>query len=166
MSISVGIVTHAKTSRRPPRRLSVTGRYEVEQVVDMIKGRMGEKYRIEKAVSSSAARCLDTAMLCLEEIGAEGVTRIETDPRLARLDSPAKLEGVIRDNAQAGLAIFCHADLGSVLPQKARIKGVVDGWFAHRPVLAILDWSPGGPWEDNTLDFLATVPEETLLLKG
>ena len=163
--MKVVIITHAKTSTRPPRRLSLTGRYEVEQVVDMLRGAMGEKYRIEKAVSSSAARCIDTALLCLEEIGSESVSRVETDPRLARLDSPAKLEGVIRDNAQEGLAIFCHADLGGVLPQKERARMVTDGWFDVRPVLAIIDWPPEKPWDEATIDKLFTVPEEVSLLK-
>src|SRR5512135_1807528 len=109
--MKVVMVTHAKTKGKPPRRLSLTGEYQVENVVDMIRGHMGPGYRITKAVSSSAARCLDTALLSIEELGSDGITRVETDPRLARLDSPDKLGGVIQDNAQEGLAIFCHADL-------------------------------------------------------
>ena len=163
--MKVVLVTHAKTANRPPRRLSLTGKYEVEQVIDMIKGRMGDGYRIQKAVSSPAARCLDTALLCLEEIGAPDLNRVETDRRLTRLDSPDKLEGVIRDNAQEGLAIFCHADLGGVLPHKERVEKVKDGWFEPKPVLVILDWGPGRTWENATVDAVLTVPEEVSLLK-
>ena len=163
--MKVVLVTHAKTANRPPRRLSLTGKYEVEQVIDMIKGRMGDGYRIQKAVSSPAARCLDTALLCLEEIGSPELNRVETDRRLTRLDSPDKLEGVIRDNAQEGLAIFCHADLGGVLPHKERVEKVKDGWFEPKPVLVILDWGPGRTWENATVDAVLTVPEEVSLLK-
>lgn len=164
--MKVVMVTHAKTTGKPPRRLSLTGEYQVENIVDMIKGHMGAGYRITKAVSSSAARCLDTALLCLEEIGADDITRIETDTRLARLDSTDKLEGVIRDNAQEGLAIFCHADLASALPQKERMTRVKDGWFEARPVLAIIDWPPEKRWEEATIEALLTVPEDVSLLKG
>ncbi len=163
--MKVVLVTHAKTANRPPRRLSLTGKYEVEQVIDMIKGKMGDGYRIQKAISSPAARCLDTALLCLEEIGAADLNRVETDRRLTRLDSPDKLEGVIRDNAQDGLAIFCHADLGGVLPHKERVDRVKDGWFEPKPVLVILDWGPGRQWENATVEAVLTVPEEESLLK-
>jgi phosphohistidine phosphatase SixA len=164
--MKVVLVTHAKTKHKPPRRLSLSGTYEVEQIIDMIKGHMGPGYRITKAVSSSAARCLDTALLCIEDLGSEGISRVETDPRLARLDSPDKLGGVIQDNAQEGLAVFCHADLASALPQRDRIKRVKDGWFEPKPVLAIIDWPPEKRWEEATIDWLLTVPEDESLLKG
>jgi broad specificity phosphatase PhoE len=163
--MKVVLVTHAKTSGRPPRRLSLTGRYEVEQVVDMIKGKLGEGFRIQKAVSSPAARCLETALLCLEEIGTEDITRIDTDRRLARLDKPDTLESVIRDNAQEGLAVFCHADLASVLPHKEKLLRVKEGWFEVKPVLVIMDWGPSRTWQENTVDAVLTVPEEVSLLK-
>ena len=83
--MKIVLITHAKTSNKPPRRLSLVGGFEVEQVVDMIKGKLGERYRIQKAVSSPAARCLDTALVCLEEIGADDISKIDTDHRLARL---------------------------------------------------------------------------------
>jgi broad specificity phosphatase PhoE len=163
--MKVVLVTHAKTSGRPPKRLSLTGRYEVEQVVDMIKGKLGERFRVQKAVSSPAARCLETALLCLEEIGTEDISRVDTDRRLARLDKPDTLESVIRDNAQEGLAIFCHADLAGVLPHKEKLLRVKEGWFEVKPVLVIMDWGPSRTWQDNTVDAVFTVPEEVSLLK-
>jgi len=164
--MKVLMVTHARTGNRPPRRVSVRGRYELELVVDMIIGEMGEDYRITKAVSSSAVRCIDTALTCVEELGSPDLKRIETDPRLARLDSPEKLNGVIRDNAVEGLAIFCHADLGGVLPKAAGVRDVKDGWFLHRPVMAVLDWSPERGWEENPVQAVKTVPEESSLIAG
>jgi len=163
--MKVVLITHAKTSNRPPRRLSVSGKYGIEQVVDMVKGRLGERYRIQKAVSSPAVRCIDTALLCLEEIGAEDVSKIDTDHRLARLDKADKLEAVIMDNAQEGLAIFCHADLGGVLPNKQNINHIKEGWFEVKPVLVIMDWGPGRKWEENTVEAVLTIPEETSLIK-
>ena len=163
--MKVLLITHAKTSNRPPRRLSITGRYEVEQVIDMVKGRLGERYRIQKAVSSPAARCLDTALTCLEEIGAEDVNKVDTDYRLARLDKADKLEAVIRDNAQEGLAIFCHADLGGVLPHKENILKIKEGWFEPKPVMVVLEWGPSRSWEENTVEAALTVPEVTSLMK-
>jgi len=163
--MKVILITHAKTSNKPPKRLSLVGGFEVEQVVDMIKGKLGERYRIQKAVSSPAARCLDTALLCLEEIGSDDISKIDTDHRLARLDKADKLEGVIRDNAQDGLAIFCHADVGGVLPGKENILNVKEGWFQAKPVLVIMDWGPGRAWSENTVEAVLTVPEETSLIK-
>ncbi|HLB25723.1 MAG TPA: phosphoglycerate mutase family protein [Nitrospirota bacterium] len=163
--MKIVLVTHAKTSNRPPRRLSMAGSYEVEQVVDMIKGKLGEKFRIQKAVSSPAARCLDTALLCLEEMGGEEVNRVETDRRLARLDKPDALEAVIRDNAQEGLAIFCHADLASVLPHKEKLLKVKEGWFEVKPVLVIMDWGPSRTWDENTVDAVLSAPTYESLIK-
>ena len=163
--MKVVLITHAKTSNKPPKRLSFAGRYGVEQVVDMIKGKLGERYRIQKAVSSPAARCIDTALVCMEEVGADDLNRLDTDHRLARLDKADKLEAVIRDNAQEGLAVFCHADLGGVLPGKEKIMGIKEGWFEHKPVLVILDWGPSRAWNENTVEAVLTVPEETSLLK-
>lgn len=162
--MKVVFVTHAKTTNRPPKRLSLAGRWEVEQVVDMIRGEMGPGYRITRAVSSSAARCLETAILCLEELGADDLARIETDERLARLDSPDKLEGVLREKAQDGLAVFCHADLGGVLPAKLDKDAVKDGWFTRKPVLVVMDWEPGEKWEHSRVVAVKTVPEEISLM--
>ena len=156
--MKVVLITHAKTSNKPPKRLSFTGRFEVEQVVDMLKGRLGDRFRIQKAVSSPAARCVDTALLCMEELGAEDLSRIDTDHRLSRLDKADKLEGVIRDNAQEGLVIFCHADLGGVLPGKEKISGTKEGWFEHKPVLVIMDWGPSRNWADNTVEAVLCQP--------
>jgi len=162
--MKVVFVTHAKTTNRPPRRLSLAGKWEVEQVVDMLKGELGPGYRITRAVSSSAARCLETAILCLEEVGADDLTRVETDERLARLDDPGKLEGVLREKAQEGLAVFCHADLGGVLPAKLNEGAVRDGWFTKKPVLVVMDWEPGEKWEQSRVLAVKTVPEEISLM--
>ncbi len=163
--MKIVIITHAKTANRPPKRLSLTGRYEVEQVVDMVKGKLGERYRIQKAVSSPAARCLDTALLALEELGSDDISKVDTDKRLARLDKADLLEAVIRENAQEGLAIFCHADVAGALPHKENIKGIKEGWFEMKPVLVIMDWAPSHKWNESTIDAVLTVPEETSLMK-
>lgn len=163
--MKIVIITHAKTANRPPRRLSLTGRYEVEQVVDMVKGKLGERYRVQKAVSSPAARCLDTALLTLEELGSGDVSKVDTDRRLGRLDKADALESVIRENAQEGLAIFCHADVAGILPHKETITKVKEGWFEVKPVLVIMDWGPSRKWEENTIDAVLTVPEMTSLIK-
>jgi len=164
--MKVLLVTHAKTLNRPPKRLSMRGRIEIEQVVDMLVGELGDGYRINKAVSSSAVRCLETAIACVDELGSDGLKRVETDGRLKRLDSPDKLDGVIRDNSEEGLAVFCHADLGGVLPGSDRVRGVRDGWFEYKPVMVILEWEPDRAWEENTTLAVKVVPEETSLLAG
>jgi len=164
--MKVVMVTHASAAKRPPKRVSVRGRYELEQAVDMVVGEMGADYRIARAVSSSAVRCIDTAMTFVEELGSPDLKRIETDPRLARLDSPDKLDGVIRDNAVEGLAVFCHADLGGVLPKSAGVREVKDGWFLHRPVVVVLEWSPERGWEDNVVVSAKTTPEDVSLITG
>jgi phosphohistidine phosphatase SixA len=148
------LVTHAETTDAAPRPLSKKGTKEAKAAAGRIRKLMGDGFRVTKAVSSPAVRCIETALVIAKELSGEKLRRLDTDPRLMAAREPMEpdqLERAIKDYACDGILIVLHADLANALPKRERIGGVTDGWFQTRPVLAIIDWEEGRPWDENGL---------------
>lgn len=148
------LVTHAETTDAPPRPLSEKGIKEAKGAAGRIRKFMGEDFRVTKAVSSPAVRCIETALVILKELSGEKLRRLDTDPRLMAAREPMEpdqLARAIRDYACDGILVVLHADLANALPKRERIGGIVDGWFQTRPILAITDWEEDRLWDENKI---------------
>lgn len=148
------IVTHAETRDEAPRNLSDKGRRQAKDLVGRITGVMGGDFRIPKAVSSPAVRCIETAFEILGELSGDKLRRLDTDPRLMAAKDPMEgdqLSRAISDYGCDGLLVSLHADLANALPSRKKIGETKEGWFQVRPVLAILDWEPGRMWDENRI---------------
>jgi|GEM_PF-1562969 len=146
------LVTHAETVNAPPRPLSKKGIREAKSAAGRIRSLMGDNFRVTKAVSSPAVRCIETALVIIKELSGEKLRRLDTDPRLMAAKEPMEPDQLLRaivDYACDGILVVLHADLANALPKRERIGGVVDGWFQTRPVLAIIDWEEDHPWDEN-----------------
>lgn len=147
-------ITHAETTDEPPRLLSKRGIKDTRSAAGRIRKLMGDDFRIPKAVSSPAVRCIETALVILRELSGEKLRRLDTDPRLMAAKEPMEPDQLARameDYACDGILVVLHADLANALPKRDRIEGVVDGWFQTRPVLAIVDREEDRPWEENKI---------------
>lgn len=148
------MVTHAETVGGAPRSLSENGRGQARDLVGRISDVMGEDFKIPKAVSSPAVRCIETALEILSELSGEKLRRLDTDPRLMAAKDPMDTEQLSRavsDYGCDGLLVSLHADLANALPKICEINEARDGWFQVRPVLAILDWEPERKWDENRI---------------
>jgi phosphohistidine phosphatase SixA len=148
------LVTHTETTDAPPRPLSKKGIKEAKAVAGRIRKLMGDGFRVTKAVSSPAVRCIETALAIAKELSGEKLRKLDTDPRLMAAKEPMEQDQLARaivDYACNGILIVLHADLANALPKRERVGGVVDGWFQIRPVLAIIDWEEDRPWDENRL---------------
>ncbi|MBN1572003.1 MAG: histidine phosphatase family protein [Deltaproteobacteria bacterium] len=146
------LVTHAETDDAPPRFLSKKGVKGAKSAAGRIRRLMGDDFRVTKAVSSPAVRCIETALVILKELSGERLRRLDTDPRLMAAKEPMEPDQLLRaikDYACDGILITLHSDLANALPKRERIEGVIDGWFQTRPVLAIIDWEEDRPWDGN-----------------
>jgi phosphohistidine phosphatase SixA len=148
------IVTHSETIDGAPKKLSENGRGQARDLVGRITGVMGEDFRIPKAVSSPAVRCIETALKILGELSGEKLRRLDTDPRLMAAKDPMEgdqLSRALSDYGCDGLLVSLHADLANALPSGEKIKRTKEGWFQVRPVLAIIDWEPERKWDENRI---------------
>ena len=148
------MVTHAETTDGAPKKLSENGKGQARDLVGRITGVMGEDFKIPKAVSSPAVRCIETALEILGELSGEKLRRLDTDPRLMAAKEPMgtdQLSRAISDYGCDGLLVSLHADLANALPKTGEIGETRDGWFQVRPVLAILDWEPDRKWDENRI---------------
>lgn len=163
------IVTHAETRGEAPRLLSDVGKDGIKEIAGLIRVVMGEEFRLEKAVSSPAVRCIETALLIMDEIAGDKLRRLDTDPRLMAANEPMEPEQLHRalsDYGCDGLLVIMHADLANALPEKEGIKNsdiVKEGWFQARPVLALLDWKPDRLWKENRTISLMGLDGKSLL---
>ena len=150
-------VTHAETLDAPPRLLSKRGRRQAKSVAKLIVKVLGNDFKIEKAVSSPATRCIETSLVILKELSGKKIRRLDTDPRLMAAKEPMEPDQLARalmDYTCDGILITLHADLANALPTRDKIKNVSDGWFQTRPVLAIVDWEQDRPWEESKILYL------------
>jgi phosphohistidine phosphatase SixA len=147
-------VTHAETKEHAPRRLSEDGVTQARKTAGLISGLMGSDFRITKAVSSPAIRCIETALEIVEALSGEKLRRLDTDPRLMAAKEPMEADQLMRaiaDYACDGLLVTLHADLANTLSIEGEQDIIQDGWFQVRPVLFVLDWEPGRPWGENKI---------------
>jgi phosphohistidine phosphatase SixA len=148
------LITHAETKQTPPRSLSDTGRRQAERLAESIIDIMGMDFRIKKAVSSPAVRCIETALVVLEALATDALRRLDTDPRLMAAKEPMEpdqLHRALADYACDGMLVCQHADLANALPIRTALSVIDDGWFQTRPILCLFDWEPDRPWEDNRI---------------
>ncbi len=151
------LVTHAEASEVAPRALTDAGIASAERAAERIGRAMGETWRVNKAVSSPAVRCVQTALAILETLSGEKLRRLDTDPRLMAAKDPMEPDQLFRalaDYPCEGLMAVLHADLANALPGGCRPRACSDGWFTVRPVLCILDREPGGSPDDTRIVLL------------
>lgn len=160
------LITHAETEKDPPRLLSDTGRAQADDLIEGIKNIMGADFRIKKAVSSPAVRCIETALIVLGALAADPLRRLDTDPRLMAAKEPMEpdqLHRALVNYACDGMLISQHADLANALPKRDSVLHTADGWFQIRPVMCLLDWEPDRRFEENRILRLLG-PDGALLL--
>lgn len=160
------LITHAETEKDPPRLLSDTGRAQAEGLVKIITDIMGADFRIRKAVSSPAVRCIETALIVLGALAADPLRRLDTDPRLMAAKEPMEpdqLHRALIDYGCDGMLISQHADLANALPKRDAVPHTADGWFQIRPVVCLLDWEPNRSFKENRILRLLG-PDGALLL--
>ncbi|MBN1883349.1 MAG: histidine phosphatase family protein [Deltaproteobacteria bacterium] len=148
------LITHAETNTHPPRCLSDAGREQARALVGFIADVMGADFRIKKAVSSPAVRCIETALIVLDALSADTLRRLDTDPRLMAAKEPMESDQLHRaliDYACDGMLVSLHADLANALPKRDTIPNTADGWFQTRPVLCLLDWEPDRGLEESRI---------------
>jgi len=164
--VRIILITHAETNTAPPKSLSDSGRAQAVRLAEFISGIMGADFRIRKAVSSPAVRCIETALIVLNGLSVKSLRRLDTDPRLMAAREPMEPDQLSRalvDYACDGMLICQHADLANALPRRDTIPHIADGWFQTRPILCLLDWNPDRPWDENRILRLLG-PEGTPLL--
>jgi len=152
--VRIILITHAETSAAPPRSLSDQGRRQAKGLAGFIADIMGADFRIKKAVSSPAVRCIETALVVLEALSADRLRRLDTDPRLMAAKEPMEpdqLHRALADYACDGMLVCQHADLANALPGRIAPPVIDDGWFQTRPILCLFDWEPDRPWEQNRI---------------
>ncbi len=150
-------VTHAETLDAPPRLLSKRGKKQAKSTAKLIKKLLGDDFKVSKAVSSPAIRCIETSLIILKELSGEKMRRVDTDPRLMAAREPMEPDQLLRaiaDYSCDGVLVTLHADLANALPARDKIDNVSDGWFQTRPVLAIVDWEQDRPWEESKILYL------------
>jgi phosphohistidine phosphatase SixA len=165
----VVLVTHAETAEQAPRGLSAAGIASAGRVVERVRKIMGEAWRVRKAVSSPAVRCVQTALVIVSALSGEKLRRLDTDPRLMAANDPMgpdQLARALADYPCEGLLVVLHADLAAALPGGDDLSGVADGWFAERPILCVLDWEPARPWDENAIIVLEGPDGSSLLPPG
>jgi len=148
------LITHAETKKAPPRLLSDTGRAQAGDLAGIITDSMGGDFRIQKAVSSPAVRCIETALIVLDTLAEDTLRRLDTDPRLMAAKEPMESDQLHRalvDYGCDGMLICQHADLANALPKRDTIPHTADGWFQIRPVVCLLDWEPDRNFEENRI---------------
>jgi phosphohistidine phosphatase SixA len=167
--MKIVLVTHADASEATPRLLTGPGIVSAGKVAVRIAGVMEGAWRIKKAVSSPAVRCVQTALVLLETLSHEKLRRLDTDPRLmAGKDpmGPDQLYRAIADYPCEGLLMVLHADLANALPGVFRPLFCREGWFTERPVLCVLDWEKGRPPDENRIALLEGPGGKSLLPPG
>ncbi len=167
--MNIVLVTHAEASREAPRSLTDAGIAAASRTADRISEILGEGFRVKKAVCSPAVRCVQTALVILSMLPEATLRRLDTDPRLMAADDPMEprqLSGALADYPCEGLLVALHADLANALPRREAVIGAKEGWFAERPILCVLDWEKGRPWEENRIMYLEGPDGLSLLVAG
>lgn len=160
------LVTHAEASDVAPRLLTADGVMAAARLAGRIDRVMGASWRVRKAVSSPAVRCIQTALVILGTLAGEKLRRLDTDPRLMAAADPMgtdQLFGALADYSCEGLLAVLHADLANALPGRLRPLGESDGWFDRRPVVCVLDWETGRPNNEGRILILEGPDGESLL---
>jgi phosphohistidine phosphatase SixA len=160
------LVTHAQADEHAPRGLSREGTASAHRAARRIPEIMGETWRVQKAVSSPAVRCVQTALVIVSALPGEKLRRLDTDPRLMAAQDPmepGQLAGALADYPCDGLLVVLHADLANALPDRERLLGAGRGWFSERPVICIAEWDGRLPWEESRIVVLEG-PDGTSLL--
>jgi len=163
------LVTHTEAADHPPRLLTAAGLTSAAGVAVRIGEIMGAAWRIRKAVSSPAVRCVQTALAIIPALADDRLRRLDTDPRLmAAKDAmePDQLFRALADYPCEGLLVVLHADLANALAALCLPAGAVGGWFSLRPVLCVLDWVPERPIDENRILILEGPERESLLPPG
>lgn len=160
------LVTHAEASDVAPRLLTADGVMAAGMLAGRIERIMGASWRVNKAVSSPAVRCIQTALVMLGTLAGEKLRRLDTDPRLMAAADPMEsdqLFGALADYSCEGLLAILHADLANALPGDFKPLGAGDGWFDRRPVVCVLDWETGRPNSECRILLLEGPEGESLL---
>ncbi len=167
--MKIVLVTHAEASEAPPRLLTGAGVISAGKAAGRIAQIMGETWRVKKAVSSPAVRCIQTALVLLETLADEKLRRLDTDPRfMAARDpmDPDQLSRALADYTCEGLLVALHADLANALPGGCRPLLCREGWFTERPVICVLDWESERPPDENRIALIEGPAGGSLLPPG
>ncbi len=163
------LVTHAQAEEHAPRGLSDEGIASAQKAARRIREIMGETWRVQKAVSSPAVRCVQTALVIVSALSGEKLRRLDTDPRLMAAKDPMEpqqLAGALADYPCEGLLVLLHADLANALPDRGRLLGARGGWFSERPIICSMEWEEQRPWEENRIVVLEGPDGASLLPHG
>jgi hypothetical protein len=147
-------VTHASAEKEDPRALTEEGKKEALSAASRIKEllqKLKPSVEITKLVSSPKLRCTQTINIVAKELIKNGLiksgriginkrTELGVFPIDAHSLQKVLKEEVIRE--EGAMLVGVHADLGNALPVSTSITGrSPEGFFASRPVIAILNYS-------------------------
>jgi phosphohistidine phosphatase SixA len=148
-------ITHADARDKkahPFRGLTEQGWREVERAANRFKELIDDETpNIEVVVSSPKARCVETALLFAKAVSdLVSTSEIQLDAGL-KAGSIGGHELFDLANSIQGqhLLISAHADLVRAIPSHVMLisEAVKNGWFATRPVLTLVRYEVGEPWD-------------------
>jgi phosphohistidine phosphatase SixA len=125
----------------------------------------GDKFAIEKVVSSPMARCVETAVLFAKELneftnspkaqGSPHVSELHLRQELKEKQYPERLArqdlAAVIDGESVGAMLVCtHGDLAGALPSTVELApdSQDGGWFELRPVVACVEVEPATGFEN------------------
>jgi phosphohistidine phosphatase SixA len=167
--VKIVLVTHAEAAERPPRLLTTAGIVSAGRLAVRMGECMGPAWRVRKAVSSPAIRCIQTALAVMPALADDKLRRLDTDPRLMAARDPMEpnqLFGALADYPCEGLLVVLHADLANALTSLCRPLAESGGWFRIRPVICVMDWEKDRPGGENRIVLLEGPRGESLLPPG
>ncbi len=143
--------------RREMRAAAAGVRERLEEVVPALAaGEAG----IGRIVSSPLARCVESLLVFADELqDLTKTSEIECDVRLRERRGcrllPDELVSVVNAKPVSVALLGTHGDLAGALPRRTglREEAAHEGWFAKRPVVAVLEYEPHTPWDSARVTF-------------
>lgn len=155
-------ITHADArdgKKHPFRGLSKQGRKESKKAADRFKklveawtNERGEPVpAVDVVVSSPKVRCLETVILMAKAASQLTATsEVQVRPALkAGAITGRELADLANEVEAQHMLVSGHADLVQALPEQVELapEAAKNGWFTTRPVLFVIDYAAGKPWE-------------------
>jgi phosphohistidine phosphatase SixA len=147
-------ITHAGARDKkahPFRGLTKKGWAEVESAARHYRTLIDEETpKFDTVVTSPKARCAETALLLAKALSDLCTTsEIQLDPALKAGSVEGDELHALANRVEGEQALVsAHADLVKALPPAIELipEAAKDGWFSSRPVLVLLEYEPGSPW--------------------